>query len=549
MDVMDFTQYPAAEALLYGCGLSSDDLKKPIIAVVYSPNDVAPGHCHLEGLAEYVSRGIRDAGGTPRRITAGAGLCDGEAMGHPGMRFSLPSRDTNADAVEQMIKGSGFFSGVVYIGACDKNLPGYLMAAARIDLPSIFVTAGPMMPGNYRGKEIDVVTSFAARAQLQQRIIGPDEYREIISKACPGPGTCAGMFTANTMACVTEALGLTLPGMATTHAEDPEKLNMAYRSGTHIMQLVGEGIKAGYIMTEAAFRNALTLDMGVAGSTNTVLHVPAIASELGIDIDLETIDRISDNTPNIAKLSPMALQDGTIYRMDRFHKAGGVPAAMKALESLLDTETLTVTGLLSRRLEETDEVQSDVIRSIDNPYSENGGIRILKGSLAPKGSVIKTSGIDPSLSNRFVGPATVFDSEDAAVAYINGGGLKGGEVVIIRRVGKAGAPGMPEMLYPTSAISALDKGADVALVTDGRFSGGTVGMCVGHVDDEAYNGGPIALVENGDRIVIDLYRRTVDLEVVEEELRRRRDVWRRPEEDVPLTGALKSFRERYAINL
>jgi dihydroxy-acid dehydratase len=549
MDPEDVRKLPAAQSLLYAGGLEPDDIDKPFIAVVYSPNEVTPGHYHLGDLAERVSMGIEDAGGTPIEMTAGLGICDGIAMGHEGMKYSLPSRELNADSVEAMVRSHGIFDGVVYIAACDKNIPGYLMAAARLNLPSIFVTAGPMMPGKCDGNIIDVVDSFAARARYDHEDIDEKRYHEIISKACPGPGTCAGMFTANSMACAAEAIGLTLPGMATTHASDPAKNRMAKESGERIMYLVDRGVRARDIMTEAAFENAFAVDMAIGASTNTILHLPAIAREAGLDFDLDDINRISAATPNIVRLSPTPLPNGRKYRMIDFHYAGGIPVVMKRLAESLYGDALTVTGPLGERLAETVDQNSDVILKPDNPYSTDGGICILRGPLAPGGAVIKKSGIDSSVSKGFTGRAKVFDSEEDATAFIKSGNLEKGQVIVIRYEGPAGGPGMREMLYPTSAITGLGMGSDVALVTDGRFSGGTTGVCVGHVAAEAYNRGPIAMVEDGDEITIDITERIIDHNLELTELTRRVEAWRRPEDELPPGGILESYRDKYTINL
>jgi dihydroxy-acid dehydratase len=536
---------PAARACLYGVRLDKEQIDKPLVAIVYAPNKICPGHMHLDDLANYVKIGIAEAGGVGIETPAGVGVCDGSAMGHEGMKYSLPSRELNRDSAVDMIRAHGIFDGVVYIGACDKNIPGYLMAAASMkDMPGIFVTTGPMMPGNINGKGADVVTSFSADAQYALGKITQEEYDKIIEESCPTVGSCAGLFTANSMACVTEALGLTVPGMATAHAIHNRKYRLATETGRQIMKLIKDGITTKDILTEEAFYNALTVDMAIGASTNTVLHVPAIAKEAGYNFDLNKINEISRQTPNILRISP-----ASEFRMDDFDKAGGVPVVMSRLwsSSLLNGKVKTVTGSLEERLRQVkDNGKCDVIKNMQMPYSPTGGIAVYRGNLAEEGSVIKESGVAPDVPKVFEGNARVFDDEADATAYIKAGRVKKGDVIVIRYEGPAGGPGMSEMLYPTSAIKGLKMDKDVALITDGRFSGGTAGICIGHVEPEAYNGGTIALVENEDKIRIDMNKSTIDLLVSEDVLSQRKNNWKRIEKPVPKGGILESYRAKFA---
>lgn len=532
-------ELPAAKALLYANPRYQSG--KPCVGIFYSQNDICPGHFHLDKLANYVARGVSEAGGIPYKITAGVGVCDGIAMGHDGMKYSLPSRELNADAVEDMVRAHAF-EGIVLIGACDKNIPGYLMAAARLNMPTTVVTAGPMLPGNYKGRRLDIVDCFAADAQHARNMMSDEDYGGIIKNTCPGPGSCAGMFTANTMQCLTEALGLAIPGMGTAHATSRKKYRLAEESGRVVMQLIKEGVTARDILTDDAFYNAFVVDMALGGSTNTVLHIPAIAKEAGYDFSLERINEISQGTPNIVKISPASQQ----YKMIDFERAGGIPVVIKRLADYLH-QARTVEGSMEEKIRNTKDRKSLVIRTLDNPYSSTGGISILWGNLAPEGAVIKESGIDPSVPRVFRGRARVFDSEEQATEYIKySGRLEGGDVLVIRYEGPAGGPGMREMLYPTSAITGLGMGSSVALITDGRFSGGTSGICAGHVAPEAYNKGPIALVENGDSVEIDLTKREINLLVDREELRRRESHWQRLENEVP-EGILRRYRDAFKL--
>ena len=496
----------AATALLHADGLTKKDLRKPFVAVVNSFNEITPGHIHLNKLGEQVKKGIKAAGAIPLEFHT-ISLCDGIAMGHEGMKYSLPSRETIADSIEEMVSGSGVFEAAVFIASCDKCLPGHLKAAARLDLPSVFVTGGAMLPGKYNGKSIDVKEAFEARAQFDLGKISKKEYDAIVCSSCPGAGSCAGLFTANSMACVTEALGLSVPYCATTHATDRKKLKLAYDSGKLAVKLMKKNLTARKIMAKQAFENALRIDMAIGASTNTVLHIPDIADECGFDFNLSKINSLSRKTPNLVKLSP-----SSSYRMIDFHKAGGIPAVLNELKKAgLLKNTKTVYGRLFDSARKGKIKNKKVIRTLGNAYSRTGGIAVLYGNLAPNGSVVKESGISPSFPKVFTGTAKVFNSEELCTSFIDSGKVKEGDILVIRYEGKIGGPGMREMLYPTSAISGLGLDSSVALITDGRFSGATKGPCIGHVEPEAALGGNIAIVKNGDKIRIDLKKRKIDL--------------------------------------
>jgi dihydroxy-acid dehydratase len=536
MNPREIKNLPAAKALLYGVGLDEEEINKPIIAIVNSFNEIVPGHMHLNELAAAAKNGVREAGGVPLEFPV-IGVCDGIAMGHEGMKYSLPSRELIADIVEDMIRAHGIFDGIVFLAACDKNVPGLLMAAARLDMPSIFVTAGPMLPGEHQDKCIDIHHAFAADGQYAKGKMDEKEYNDIIRNCCPGPGSCAGLYTANSMACVTEALGMSLPGCATAHAVHEKKRRLATESGRRIMDLIKKGLRTRMIMNETAFENAFAVDMAIGGSTNTVLHIPAIAEEAGYEFNLERINDISRKTPNIVKIAP-----SSDFMMIDFEKAGGVPVVITELKKKgIVKDTQTVHGSTWQAAQIVDE---EVIRSADHPYSLTGGILILKGSLAPNGAVIKESGVAKDVPDPFVGKARVFESEEAATDFIKNRDLKSNTVIVIRYEGKAGGPGMREMLYPTSAISGLGLDSEIALITDGRFSGATKGISIGHVEPEAYFGGPIALVKDGDEIRISLKERRIDLLVDTGELRDRKKGWAPVEKPVS-KGVLSTYRRHF----
>lgn len=505
-------------ALLHAVGLKKEDFSKPFIAVVGSYTNIVPGHVHLDTLAEKVSKGVRDAGGVPLVFNTIA-VCDGIAMNHEGMKYSLPSREVIADSIEIMVSAH-MFDAAVFVSSCDKIVPGHLLAAARLNLPSIFVTGGPMRPGVFKGRRVDLVSVFEALGEHHEGRITLEELGEFEQAACPGAGSCAGLFTANTMACLVEAMGLSLPGMAATHAEDESKKTLAYESGRRIMGLWREGLRFMDIVKPESLVNAIIVDNALGGSTNTVLHLSALAEEAGYSLPLKTFDELSRRIPTLVLIRP----SGEGFMVD-FYNAGGVPSLLKALSKHLNLDVLTVTGRRLRDLvKEFPDPEGSFIRSTENPYRSEGGIAVLWGSLAPEGAVIKLAGT-PMQLRTFRGVARVFNSEEEAVEALEKEGFTGNAVVVVRYEGLLGGPGMREMLMPTSLIVGRRLVERVALVTDGRFSGGTKGIAIGHVSPEAFAGGPIALVEDGDDILIDVPGRRLDLLVDEDELGKRRRKW------------------------
>ncbi|MCS7111135.1 MAG: dihydroxy-acid dehydratase [Ignisphaera sp.] len=508
-------------SLFRALGLTDEELGKPIIGVANSWNEVIPGHKHLREIAEAVKTGVRMAGGVPLEFNT-IGLCDGIAMGHTGMKYSLPSREVIADSIEIMVNAYQF-DGVILIGSCDKIIPGMLMAAARLDIPAIFISGGPMLAGRYRGRDIDLHDVFEAVGAFKAGRIGYDELKAIEEAACPGVGSCAGMFTANTLNVLTEALGISLPGNGTAPAVSAERIRLAKETGMKIVELIMHGVASRAILTREAFLDAIAVDMALGGSTNTVLHLMAIAAEAGVNLTLDDFEEVSRKTPTLCKLSPAGP-----HHVQDLHEAGGVLAVMKELSKrgLIHEDRKTV-ALKSVReiISRAENYRLDVIRPIDNPWHARGGIMVLKGSLAPLGAVIKISAVPENLYV-FEGVAKVFDSEEEAVASISSGRIEKGDVVVIRYEGPKGGPGMREMLTATAILVGMGLDRDVALVTDGRFSGATRGLAVGHVSPEAAEGGPIAVVENGDRIRIDLKMGRIDLlesqDVISERLRRYR---------------------------
>ena len=520
-------------ALLKATGLCDEEIRRPFIGVVNSYNEFIPGHIHLDKLGQAVKAGIRSAGGVPFEFQT-IGVCDGVAMGHRGMRYSLPSRELIEDSIEIMAEAHQL-DGLVMLPSCDKIVPGHIMAAGRLDLPTIVVTGGPMMPGFACDRELDLINVFEGWQGDAETLLALEEC------ACPGAGSCAGLFTANTMACLTEAMGLSLPGCATTHAVDARKVRLAKLSGMKIMELVERGITARKIVTSAALDNAIRVDMAIGGSTNTVLHIPAIAAEFGLELDLSRFDELSRQTPHLVNLRP-----GGPHHILDLDRAGGIQAVMSRLAAKLDKSALTVTGKsLGENLAAFSPVNpkanAEVIASIDSPVHEQGGIAILYGSLAPEGAVVKQTAVSPAML-RHRGPAVVYDSEEQSMAGIVGGGVKAGDVVIIRYEGPMGGPGMRETLSPTSAIAGAGLSESVALITDGRFSGGTRGPCIGHVSPEAAAGGPIALVRPGDMISIDIPARRIDLLVDPAELQSRAKSWKAPEPTIR-GGILDRYRK------
>lgn len=510
-------------SLLRAIGLDDDAMQRPLIAVAGSANQVVPGHIHLDKINDAVAEGIREAGGTPLVFNTIA-VCDGIAMGHEGMKYSLPSREIISYTVEIMVRGHAF-DGVVMVPNCDKVVPGMMMAAARMDLPACMVSGGPMMAGLHNGRKVDLITAMEAAASERY---SDAQLEDLERRACPGPGCCSGLFTANSMNCLSEALGFSLPGNGTIPAVDPARIELAREAGRTIVRLVREGLSTSRIFTEKAFHNAVALDMAIGGSTNSLLHLPAIAREAGIVLGLEDVDLICDKAPNLVKLSPAG---GSIHHMEDLHAAGGIPAVIHELlgvENAIDPDAMTVTGrTIGENVTDAKVLDRQVIRSVSDPYSHNGGLAVLRGSLAPAGAVLKASAMDDRM-RRFSGPARVFDSEDAAIDAIRAGKIKPGDVVVIRYEGPRGGPGMREMLAPTSTLAGMGLGNDVLLITDGRFSGGTRGGAVGHISPEAAAGGPIAFVEEGDLIEIDVDSRTLDLKVSEWEIDRRRADWKAP---------------------
>jgi dihydroxy-acid dehydratase len=524
-------------SLLKAVGLTDEEMELPFIAVVNSWNEVIPGHIHLDKLAEAVKAGIRMAGGVPFEFNT-IGICDGIAMGHSGMKNSLPSRELIADSIELMVEAHQF-DGMVMIPTCDKIVPGHLMAAGRLDIPTIVVTGGPMMPGIVGDEPRDVISLFEAVGARRNNKITEQELKNLEDCSCCGAGSCAGLFTANTMACVTEALGMSLPGCGTAHAVDAKKTRIAKRSGMKILELVKKGITPGKIVTQVSLDNAIRVDMAIGGSTNTALHLPAIAAEFGLDLSLSKFDELSIETPHLISLRP----GGNRFLID-FERAGGVPAIQQRLKDALDMDTLTVTGKsLKENLNEyiiiNPRANKEIIATIDSPVHSEGGIAVLRGSLAPQGSVVKQTAVSQKMQ-RFSGKARVFDNEELSMKAIMDNKITAGDCIIIRYEGPKGGPGMREMLSPTAAIAGMGLMESVALVTDGRFSGGTRGPCIGHVSPEAAEGGPIAFVQDGDIIEIDIPARLLNLKVSKDEIDKRRKAWK-----APAPKATKGYLARY----
>lgn len=517
-------------SLLHALGLTREEMARPLVGVCNAASEVVPGHIHLDTLAAAAKAGVRMAGGTPLEFPAIA-VCDGLAMNHEGMGFSLPSRENIADSVEIMASAHPF-DALVLIPNCDKCVPGMLMAMLRLNIPSILISGGPMFAGApARGGKADLITVFEAVGKVRRGEMDEAELAELEACACPGCGSCAGMFTANTMNCLAEAFGLALPGNGTIPAPTAERVRLAKTAGMKVMELLAKDLKPRDIVTAKSVENAVAVDMALGGSTNTVLHLPAVFAEAGLPLTLSVFDQVSRRTPNLCKLSPAGH-----HHIEDLHRAGGIPAVMSRLadKGLLHLDVATATGqTLGENLAALNArvLDPDVIRSPEAPYSPQGGIAILHGSLAPAGAVVKQSAVAPQMMVR-EGVAKVFDSEEAAVTTILNGGIVPGDVVVIRYEGPRGGPGMREMLTPTSAIAGMGLGGEVALVTDGRFSGGTRGAAIGHVSPEAADNGPIALVQDGDRIRVDIPGRTLDLLVDVPELARRAQHLVRPEKRI-----------------
>ncbi len=506
-------------ALLKALGLTDKDIAKPFIGVVNSYTNIVPGHIHLNQIAAAVKAGIQSAGGTPFEFNTIA-ICDGLAMGHEGMRYSLPSRELIADTVEVMTQAHRL-DGLVLVTNCDKITPGMLMAAARLNIPAITVTGGPMLSGLLDGKKIGYSSVPEALGQYFAGKTSSEELCLLENAACPGCGSCNGMFTANTMACVTEALGMSLPYCATSLANSALKLRIAKETGEQIVKLTQEDVTPSTIMTKEAFENAIAVDMALGGSTNTVLHVSAIAKEAGVALPLKVFDETGRRVPHLCSMIPSGP-----YAMEDLHAAGGIPAVMNELKTLLHLKALTVTGkAVAENIADAKVADTNVIRPLKDPVHKEGGIAILTGNIAPKGSVVKTAAVSPKML-KHSGPAKVFDSETEAVAAIRKREIKPGDVVVIRYEGPKGGPGMPEMLIPTATIAGMGLSESVALITDGRFSGATRGPCIGHVAPEAAEGGPIAVIKSGDTITIDISDRVLKVELTEQEIKKRIAAWK-----------------------
>ncbi|HYA32762.1 MAG TPA: dihydroxy-acid dehydratase [Candidatus Bathyarchaeia archaeon] len=517
-------------ALLSALGVADDDLERPFVGIANAWNDIVPGHLHLRDLAQFVKKGIHLAGGIGFEFGT-IGICDGIAMGHGGMRYALPSRENIADSIELMAQAHQF-DGLVMVGSCDKIVPGMLIATLRLNLPTLVVTGGPMRAGYFEGTDVTLVSAFEAVGRVQAGTMTEADLEELVSCACPGCGSCQGLYTANTMACITEVLGLSLPYCATTPAVDARRRRIAESSGKRIVNLIMNDVTPREIVTEASFRNAITLDMLIGGSTNTALHLPAIAHEAGISLPLTLFDEISARTPHIASLNPFGK-----YTMSDLDAAGGIPGVMNRAKTLLHNE-LTCSGKRIHEIADDAHVNDDaIIHPLDSPIHPTGGITVLFGNLAPEGAVVKSAGVSDDML-RYTGKARVFDSEDEAMQAILAGSVREGHVVVVRYEGPRGGPGMPEMLAPTAAISGM--GLKVPLITDGRFSGGTRGAAIGHVSPEAANGGPLGLLRNGDQITIDIPNHRVDVSLSDDILAARKAAW------APVRKDAAGYLQRYA---
>lgn len=511
-------------SLFKAMGYTDKELSQPLVGVVNAFNEIIPGHIHLRDVAEAVKAGIRTAGGTPAEFPV-IGVCDGIAMNHEGMKYSLASRELIADSIEIMVKAHQF-DALVMIPSCDKIVPGMLIAAARLNIPTVFVSGGPMLAGKKQDKALDLNSVFECVGAVKAGTATEEDLHEIEESACPGCGSCSGMFTANSMCCLLEVLGMGLPGNGTIPAVYAARKRLAKEAGMRVMELLAKNIRPSDILTSKAFHNAFTLDMAMGGSTNTVLHLLAIAKAAGVDFDLDKINDLSAKTPYICKLSPAG-----VYHVEDLYQAGGIQAVIKeiAKKDLFFLEAVTVTGkTVGDNMAKAEILDSKVIRSVNDPYSHTGGLAILKGNLAPLGAVVKEAAVAPEMLEH-QGPARVFNSEEEAVEAILGGKINKGEVIVIRYEGPKGGPGMREMLTPTSAIAGMGLDKDVALLTDGRFSGATRGASIGHVSPEAMAKGPIAVVQEGDQIAINIPARKLELLISKEEMKSRLDKWVQPE--------------------
>ncbi|MFB3886109.1 MAG: dihydroxy-acid dehydratase [Thermodesulfobacteriota bacterium] len=522
-------------SLFKALGLTDEEIERPMIGIANSANEVIPGHAHLHQISDAVKAGVRMAGGTPLEFFT-IGVCDGIVMGHEGMKYSLSSRELVADSVESMAMAYPF-DGLVLIPNCDKIVPGMLMAAARLDVPSIIISGGPMLTGEFQGKGYDVISVFECVGKVRIGEMTLEDLKEVESCACPGVGSCAGMFTANSMNCLSEVLGLALPYNGTIPAVFAERIRLAKETGMRIMDLVRQDLRPSRILTRKAFENAVTVDMAFGGSTNTTLHLPAIARECGFPLSLQMFNEVSEKIPHLCNMSP-----GGPHHLSDLHQAGGIPALMLELScgNLIHRDALTVTGkTVGENLKGKKTHNPEVIRSLKKPYHETGGLAVLFGNLAPEGAVVKRSAVDDAML-KHQGPARVFDSEEEALKVILDGKIQKGEVVVIRYEGPKGGPGMREMLGPTSAIVGVGRDRDVALLTDGRFSGGSRGAAIGHISPEAAEGGPIAAVRNGDRIEIDIPGKRLNLLISDGEMKKRLSEWKPPKRE------LKGYLKRYA---
>ncbi|NWF94387.1 MAG: dihydroxy-acid dehydratase [Syntrophaceae bacterium] len=522
-------------SLFKALGLTDEEIEQPMIGIANSANEVIPGHLHLHQISEAVKAGVRMAGGTPLEFFT-IGVCDGIVMGHEGMKYSLSSRELIADSVESMAMAYPF-DGLVLIPNCDKIIPGMLMAAARLDIPAILISGGPMLTGDFQGKAFDVIKVFECVGRVKVGEMTLEDLKEVESCACPGVGSCAGMFTANSMNCLSEVLGLALPYNGTIPAVFAERIRLAKQSGTRIMDLIKQDLRPSKILTKKAFENAVSVDMAFGGSTNTTLHLPAIAREAGINLSLQTFNEFAEKVPHLCNMAP-----GGPHHLQQLHQAGGIPGLMVELSrrNLIHLDAMTVTGkTVGDNLKGKKNRDPEIIRPIENPYHTTGGLAVLFGNLAPQGAVVKRSAVDDAML-KHKGPARVFDSEEEALRMILDGKIQKGEVVVIRYEGPKGGPGMREMLAPTSAIAGVGRDRDVALLTDGRFSGGSRGAAIGHISPEAAEGGPIAAVQNGDMIEIDIPGKKLNLLIPEEELKKRLSRWKPPKKD------LKGYLKRYA---
>jgi len=522
-------------SLFKALGLTDKEIEQPMIGIANSANEVIPGHLHLHQISDAVKTGVRMAGGTPLEFFT-IGICDGIAMGHEGMKYPLSTRELIADSVESMAMAYPF-DGLVLIPNCDKIVPGMLMAAARLDIPAIVISGGPMLSGDFKGRTFDVIKVFECVGKVKVGEMTWEDLKEVEGCACPGVGSCAGMFTANSMNCLSEVLGFALPYNGTIPAVFAERIRLAKETGMQIMNIVKKDLRPSKILTKKAFENAVTVDMAFGGSTNTTLHLPAIAREARVELSLRTFNEIGERTPHLCNMAP-----GGPHDLEQLHQAGGIPVLMKELsrKGLIHLDAMTVTGKkVGENIKRRNNRNPEVIRSIKRPYHATGGLTVLFGNLAPQGAVVKRSAVDDAML-RHRGPARVFNSEDEAIKVILGRKIKKGDVVVIRYEGPKGGPGMREMLAPTSAIVGIGRDRDVALLTDGRFSGGSRGAAIGHISPEAAEGGPIAVVRDGDQIEIDIPKKKLNLLISDDELKKRLSRWK------PQKKQLKGYLKRYA---